>query len=201
MRRVLAVAVWMVALGLVYGSVSVAHVWWVGQSDQARRVDAIVVMGVAQYDGRPSPQLESRLSHVVSLWRAGLADAVITTGGKRPGDRFTEAEASARFLVAAGVPESAIAAETTGASTRESMQGVAEIAAARSWSNVLIVTDPFHALRSRLLAEELGIEAYVSSTPDSLVRGTSNLRLHLREGLGVAVARVIGFDRLDRIVD
>jgi len=199
MRRILVLLGWAAVLGVVYGAVSVGHVWWVGRTDQARPVDAIVVMGVAQYDGRPSPQLESRLRHVVALWRSGVADTVITTGGKQPGDRFTESEASTRYLVAAGVPESAIVGESTGSSTRESMRGVRDILTARSASSVLIVTDPFHALRSRLIAEELGIEAYVSSTPSSLVRGRSNLRLHVREGLGVAVARIVGFERLDRL--
>ena len=88
-----------------YFSVSYYQVWSTGRSDQARAVDAIVVMGAAQYDGEPSPQLAARLDHVAELWPRGLAPLVVVTGGNRPGDRFTEAEASAAYLVERGVPE------------------------------------------------------------------------------------------------
>lgn len=87
-----------IALGVALVAYFALTLWWVhrvGRSDQARPVDAIVVMGAAQYDGRPSPQLAARLDHALDLYERGLAPMVVTTGGKLPTDRFTEAEASA----------------------------------------------------------------------------------------------------------
>ena len=107
-------------------------------------------MGAAQYDGEPSPQLAARLDHVAELWPRGLAPLVVVTGGNRPGDRFTEAEASAAYLVERGVPEAAILREDQGTTSYESLRGVADVLGERGLDDVLIVTDPYHALRSRL---------------------------------------------------
>ncbi|MET0458416.1 MAG: YdcF family protein [Ilumatobacteraceae bacterium] len=113
----------LVVLGLGYFAVSLFQVWSTGRTDQARTVDAIVVMGAAQYDGVPSPQLAARLDHVVDLWPQGLAPLVVATGGKRPGDRFTEAQASAAYLTDHGVPADAILLEDQGTSSYESLRG------------------------------------------------------------------------------
>ncbi len=164
-------------------------------------MDAIVVMGAAQYDGRPSPQLQARLDHVVDLWPEGYAPLVVATGGNRPGDRFTEAEASAKYLTENGVPESAILLESEGTSSYESLTGVESLLAERGLDTVLIVTDPYHALRSKLIAEEVGLTAHVSPTPTSVVTGSKALERHLTEAAGVAVGRIIGFDRLDDLTD
>lgn len=191
----------LVALVAVYVGVCVGQVWLTGRADQTRSVDAIVVMGVAQYDGRPSPQLQARLDHVVTLWNAGTAPLVVTTGGNQPGDRFTEAEASRRYLVGAGVPESAIVLEDRGSSTLDSLRRVRTILDERDVTELLIVTDPYHAARSRMIARDLGLVAFVSSTPTSVVTGAQNVRRHIEEGLGVAVANFIGFEALERLTD
>lgn len=180
----------------VYYAVNVVQVYSTGRSDQARSVDAIVVMGAAQYDGRPSPQLAARLDHVVTLYAEGLAPVVVVTGGKQPQDRFTEAEASRDYLVERGVPLDAIAMETGGRSTYQSMRAVAELLEGRGLRRVLVVTDPFHSLRSRLIAEDVGLDAYVSPTPTSVVRGGTEVRRHVLEAAGVAVGRIVGFDNL-----
>jgi uncharacterized SAM-binding protein YcdF (DUF218 family) len=195
-RRLLVTAVVVVLLGAGYYAVSLYQVWDTGRSVQAQPVDAIVVMGAAQYDGRPSPQLAARLDHVVRLWPQGYAPLVVVTGGNRPGDRFTEAEASAAYLVERGVPADAIVQEPTGSTTYESMEGVAALLAERGLDSVLIVTDPYHALRSRMVAEEVGLDAAVSPTTTSVVTGGASVRRHLREAAGVALARPFGFDRL-----
>ncbi len=153
-------------------------------------------MGAAQYDGEPSPQLAARLDHVAELWPRGLAPLVVVTGGNRPGDRFTEAEASAAYLVERGVPEAAILREDQGTTSYESLRGVADVLGERGLDDVLIVTDPYHALRSRLIAEEVGLRAHVSPTPDSVVSGGSELVHQLEEAAGVAVGRLIGFSRI-----
>ena len=185
----------------LYVGVSIFQVWSTGRADYRDPVDAIVVMGAAQYDGTPSPQLAARLDHVLELWPDNVAPLVVVTGGNLPGDRFTEAESSAAYLVERGIPESVILAEDRGSTTYESLEGVAALLAERGLDEVVIVTDPYHALRSKLTAKEVGLDAHVSSTDTSVVTGGSSLRRHLQEGAGVAVGRIIGFDRLEDLTD
>ena len=189
-------------ISLVYGCINLAQVWWVGRSDQATAVDAIVVLGVAQYDGRPSPQLQARIDHALKLLLEGASPLVITTGGNQPGDRFTEAEASANYLIKGlGIDYQAveILQENNGSTTRESLIGVRDIMQSRGLHSVLIVTDPYHSLRSRLIAQDLGLVAYVSPTRTSPLRGASAVSRHVREALGVAVAHLVGFANLERL--
>ncbi|TVR20779.1 MAG: YdcF family protein [Ilumatobacter sp.] len=195
-RSVVRVLLAVALVGVGYFGVSLFQVWNTGRASQAREVDAIVVLGAAQYDGRPSPQLQARLDEVLRLWPEGIAPLVVVTGGQQPGDRFTEAEASARYLVERGVPESAIVFENEGTSTFESLESTAAILADRGLDRVLLVTDPFHSLRSRLIAQEVGMEAYVAPTSTSVVTGPRSAALHLKEAGGVAVGRLIGFGRL-----
>jgi uncharacterized SAM-binding protein YcdF (DUF218 family) len=199
-RRVLQVTGVVLFALVLYGLFSYWQVWSTGRSDQARAVDAIVVMGAAQYDGRPSPQLAARLDHALELWPEALAPLVIVTGGKQEGDRFTEADASAKYLVDRGVPIEAIVLEGEGTTTYESLRNVSENVGG-TVDSVLIVTDPYHALRSRLIADALGFEAYVSPTSSSVVSGASEVRRELAEAAGVAVGRIIGFDRLSGLTD
>ena len=197
----------LLSISLVYGCVNVAQGWWVGRSDQARAVEAIVVLGVAQYDGRPSPQLQARLDHALALWQEDLSPLVITTGGNQPGDRFTEAETSANYLIegsidgslVVAVPAESIVQENSGSTTRESLIAVRDIMQSRGLHSILIVTDPYHSLRSRLIAQDLGLVAHISPTRTSPLRGASAVSRHVREALGVAVAHLIGFANLERL--
>ena len=195
-RRFTAALLVMVCLVGGYYCVNLFQVWSVGNSDQARPVDAIVVLGAAQYDGRPSPQLRARLDHVVELWKRGVAPLVVVTGGNQPGDRFTEASASASYLSQHGVTSAAILQENRGHSSWESLVGVARLLNERDASRVLLVSDPFHSLRIRLVAQELGLTAYVSPTRTSPVGGVTAVIKELKEAVGVSVGRVIGFKRL-----
>ncbi len=199
--RVLQVLAGLFAIVVIYFLFTLWQVWSTGRSDEQQPVDAIVVMGAAQYDGRPSPQLEARLDHVIELWPKGLASLIVVTGGNQPGDRFTEAEASAGYLEDHGVDAGSILLESTGTSTYESLTAVVALLEFRGLHEVLIVTDPYHALRSKLIAEELGLEAHVSPTPTSVVTGTKAFERQLGEAAGVAVGRIIGFDRLDDLTD
>jgi uncharacterized SAM-binding protein YcdF (DUF218 family) len=183
-------------LTVVYYGVTLYQVHSTGRSDQVRPVDAIVVMGAAQYDGRPSPQLAARLDHAADLWAAGLAKVLVVTGGNQPGDRFTEAEASANYLVDRGVPSEAILQETLSHSTYESLDGVSTLLHQRGLFSVLLVSDPFHSLRARLIAQELGLVAYVSPTRTSPVRGNAEMGREFEEAAGIALGRIIGFKRL-----
>ena len=199
--RIIAVSVAvLVALLLGYYLITLWQVWSTGRSEQARPVDAIVVMGAAQYDGRPSPQLAARLDHVVEIWPDDNAPLVVVTGGNQPGDRFTEAQASATYLTERGIPESVILLENDGSDTIDSLDRVAAMLDERGLDTVLIVTDPYHALRSRMVAEEHGLTAYVSPTETSVVTGANSLSRHLKEAAVISVARVVGFGRLSGLI-
>jgi uncharacterized SAM-binding protein YcdF (DUF218 family) len=187
-RRILLTLAALILLSVGYYGVTLWQVHSVGQSDQARPVDALVVLGAAQYDGTPSPQLQGRLDHALELWSEGLADTVVVTGGNQPGDRFTEAEAAADYLRARGVPTDRILLEDESHNTYDALRGVADLL--DDGASVLIVTDPYHSLRSRMTASEVGLTAYVSPTDfESRSR-------ELKEALGVSLGRIIGFRRL-----
>jgi len=179
-----------------YYAFNLIQVHLVGAGDQARAVDAIVVMGAAQYDGRPSPQLQARLDHVVDLWDRGVAPIVVVTGGNQPGDRFTEAEASADYLVDRGVDASSILQEDQGRSSWQSLETVAAMLDSIGVQRVLMVSDPYHSLRIRLMAEELGLTAFVSPTRTSPVQGATAFAKEIKEAAGISIGRIIGFDRL-----
>lgn len=186
--------------GSAYFAITVAQVWDTGRHRTVQPADAIVVMGAAQYDGRPSPQLQARLDHALGLWQFGVAPTIIVTGGNQPGDRFTEAESSANYLIERGVPASSILSENTGSSSWESLGNVAALANERGLARLVLVSDPFHCLRIKMMVEELGLSAQTSSTATSPVRGWTALRRHLEEAAGVAVGRIIGFDTLEKVI-
>src|SRR6201999_3951792 len=107
---------WML-LRLVLGAVLVGalvvggtffRVGQVARADDRDRADVVVVLGAAQYDGEPSAVLSARLDHAARLWRSGVAPTIVTVGGRRAGDAYTEAEAGQRYLVSYGVPEDAV---------------------------------------------------------------------------------------------
>ncbi|MBM3828657.1 MAG: YdcF family protein [Actinobacteria bacterium] len=189
-----------VAVAFMYLVITLAQVWWVGRDHGGGRADAIVVMGAAQYDGRPSRQLEARLDQALRLWERGAAPVVIVTGGNQPGDRFTEAFTSSQYLQERGVPASAILSEDTGTSSWESLQNVAELANRHGIGSVILVSDPFHSLRIKLMVEELGLRADTSSTRSSPVRGFAAFKKHVQEAGGVALGRVLGFERTESLL-
>jgi uncharacterized SAM-binding protein YcdF (DUF218 family) len=146
------------------------RIWSQGRQDEQRPADAIVVLGAAQYDGRPSPVFEARLAHAVDLWHAGLADAFVVTGGKISGDRTTEAAVARRYAIEHGVPESAIFGEDEAHNTLTSLTAVADELRDREMVSAIFVSDPTHMLRVLKIADDLGIQAYGSPTPSSPVQ-------------------------------
>ena len=198
-RRVLIAAAAVIVVGVGYYLFGLYQVWHSARTDEARPADAIVVLGAAQYDGRPSPVLAARLDHALALWKAGYAPRIVVTGGKRPGDRFTEATASADYLIARGVPDGAILREVQGKTTWESLAASARILRNRGLESVLVVSDPYHSLRSRETARELGLDAHASPTRTSPVRGWAEWKRMFREAAGVDLARFIGYRRLLRL--
>jgi len=145
------------------------QIWRQGNADERRPADAIVVLGAAQYDGRPSPVFEARLEHAVSLWNEGLAKAFVVTGGKLPGDRTTEAAVAREYAIAHGVPEAAIFGEDQAHNTLTSLTAVAEQLDKRGMTSAIFVSDPTHMLRVLRIADDLGIDAYGSPTATSPV--------------------------------
>ena len=196
-RRFIGIVTVVSLLAVTYYAVSLFQVWSTGRNQSVSPADAIVVMGAAQYDGRPSPQLQARLDHALALWEFGVAPTVIVTGGNQPGDRFTEAESSRRYLVDKGVPDAAILSEDTGRSSWQSIKAVVEISRSRGIGRLILVSDPFHSLRIKLMVEELGLRATTSSTGTSPVRGSQALMRHLEEAAGVALGRIIGFEQVE----
>ena len=186
-----------VLIAAVYFLVSLLQVWNTGRSANRQPVGAIVVLGAAQYDGRPSPQLQARLDHALELWNLNLASYIVVTGGKQEGDRFTEAAASRKFFESSGVAGDLIFEENSGTTTYASLFAVSQVARDLEIERVLIVSDPFHLLRAKLIANEVGLDASSSSTRTSVIQGGDAFRRNLQEAAGVAVGRIVGFQRVD----
>ena len=147
------------------------RVWAQGQRDEQRPADAIVVMGAAQYDGRPSPVFAARLEHAVELYRAGVAPRLIVTGGKQEGDRTTEAASARAYAIAHGVPHDAILVEDKSRTTLESIRGVRALLHDQGLADAVFVSDRPHMLRVLRMAADEGITAYGSPTATSPIEG------------------------------
>jgi uncharacterized SAM-binding protein YcdF (DUF218 family) len=147
--------------------VAALRIWQQGEQDEQRRADAIVVLGAAQYDGRPSPVFAARLDHAIGLFRAGLAPTLIVTGGKIPGDRTTEAAVARQYALDRGVPASAIIGEDEGRNTLSSLESVAGLMRDHGLRSAVFVSDPTHMLRVLRIARDLDIDAYGSPTRTS----------------------------------
>ncbi len=161
----------LVILGLLTGfvlwiiSASAVLIW--SARDEARPAQAIVVLGAAQYAGRPSPVLRARLDHAVGLWKRDLASLLILTGGTGTGDTTSEAAVGRTYAKKRGVPDTLILVENEGRTTSESMQAVAGMLEVRGLHTALLVSDPFHMLRLRILARRFGFTPYTSPTRTS----------------------------------
>jgi uncharacterized SAM-binding protein YcdF (DUF218 family) len=163
---------------------------WMGK-DERPRVDAIVVLGAAQYDGRPSAIYQARLEHAVGLYGGGVAPLLVFTGGKEEGDRFTEGGSGARWALEQGVPASAVLAEEKSRTTYQNLSGAKRVlqhhTPAGRRPRIVIVSDPFHMFRAVKQAADLGMDAYPSPTRTSPL-SASRIRLTesvLREDLAI----------------
>jgi uncharacterized SAM-binding protein YcdF (DUF218 family) len=163
-RRMLTIGVVMVFCLWLVSAVAVL-VW--SSRDEARPAQAIVVLGAAQYAGKPSPVLRARLDHAVDLWNRHLASLLILTGGTGSGDTTSEAAVGKNYAKKHGVPDSAILVENEGRTTSESMRAVAGMLEVRGLQSALLVSDPFHMLRLRILARRFGFTPYTSPTRTS----------------------------------
>ncbi len=187
LRRALTLVV---LIGAIVYTVSLVMVLVASQQDQRQPVDAIVVLGAAQYNGRPSPVLRARLDHALELYGEGLAPLLIVTGGVGRGDTTSEAAVGRRYLVTHGVPDSVIVAQDEGRTTRASMNAVRSWLRGRRLRRVLLVSDPFHMFRLRLEARRTALEAFTSPTESSPISHNPVLELRylLAEGFKIPVA-------------
>jgi uncharacterized SAM-binding protein YcdF (DUF218 family) len=165
-----------IALAVIAGYASY-RIWVQGERDDQRSADAIVVMGAAQYDGRPSPLFAARLDHAVSLYLAGIAPHLVVTGGKADGDRTTEAATAKAYAIARGVPPSAILVEDVSRTTREAIHSVSQLLRDHHLANAVFVSDRPHMLRVLRMAADDGITAWGSPTATSPIESDAGGRL------------------------
>jgi uncharacterized SAM-binding protein YcdF (DUF218 family) len=183
---------------VVYFAVTLAQVWLTSLVYAPQRADAIVVMGAAQYDGVPSPDLVGRLQDALSLWQRHLASTVVVTGSKEKTDKYTEAEASAMWLEQHGVPAADII-EVGGNDSWTNLSLAATALQQRGLLKVIVVTDGFHEDRSLAIATSVGLQAWPMPSTDSPIKGWATVPYYAKETVGVAVGRVVGYSRLHRL--
>ena len=184
-----------VALVLVYFTFTFTQVWWASRRDDRAPASAIVVLGAAQWNGKPSPVLKARLDHSVELYREGIAATIIVTGGKQQGDKVGEGKAGYDYLRAQGIPDSALKIEVDGADTYEQLSASAAILdKAKLGRGVVIVSSPYHAFRSSAIAEEVGLQPHFSPAADE-----SSWSALLRESEATAAGRIISYRRLSNV--
>jgi len=195
--------VWTVLFAIVFAVVllvagAAVIVWRAAHHDAAAdhdRADAIVVLGAAQYNGRPSPVFQGRLDHAALLWHQGRGDLVITVGSKQAGDRFTEAQAGRQYLIAQGVPSDRIVNVDIGHTTYQSLQAVSHEMRDRGLSSAFLVSDPWHNARITAMAGDLGLDGYASATWTSADASTeSRAKEYARETLAYLYYRLFGGD-------
>ena len=171
-------------------------VWQAAHTDDARRIDhadVILVLGAAEYSGRPSPVFAARLEQAKLLFQQGRAGSIVVLGGKRPGDITTEADAGRAYLLGQGLPSADVFAEPRGNSTFESLQAAAQFMRGMDFHSAFLVSDPWHNLRIKRMAGDLGIRAYASATFHSAARSTATrLAGYARETFAYLYYRVFG---------
>lgn len=200
-RRTLA---WLLGLPILGWLLTlVAIVGWATRNASAK-ADVIVVLGAAQYDGRPSPVLKARLDHAVQLYKDGMAPRLLFTGGRRDGDAVSEAVAGQRYSVKHGVPPAAIMLEGNSRTTLASIRGTAQLLNADSAEKsprVILVSDPFHMLRLTVLARLYGLEPVPSPTRTSPISARSKVTLEyiVRESFALpADVAVVAWERMSQ---
>ena len=157
-------------LALLWLAAVAAWIVWVGQRDQAAAADAIIVLGAAAYDARPSPVFEERIRHGLDLYQRGYAPVLIFTGGYGNGARFAESQVARRYALRAGVPQDAILIESTSQTTYQNLLEARRLMLEHQLKRAIVVSDPLHMARALRLSRQLGIDAVGSPTPNSRFR-------------------------------
>ena len=193
-RRLLWTAVALIGIVVLYVGGTFVQVWQASRTDGARRAEAVVVLGAAQYNGHASPVLQNRLDHALDLYHQDKARLFVVTGGRRSGDRFTEATVGYNYLRAHGVPDSAIRKEVQGRTTYESIAATRRFLHAEGVDDVILVSGPAQGKRLAGIAADVGLRAAISPSA-----GRATLRSLVRETGAVSLGRIIGYRRLERL--
>lgn len=189
----------LVAVAIGYLAITFGQVATAAAAPSAPRGDAIVVLGAAHYQGRPSPVFSGRLDHAADLYLAGVSPIVVVTGGRQPGDVVSEANVADAYLQRRGVPAAALRLEVDGRTSYESLAASARFLRAEGIEDVVLVSDGWHLARSAAIARDVGLDPTVSATPVSPYSTVGALQQMLRETFALALGRLIGYRRLDRI--
>lgn len=166
-RTILIFVILVVSFPLLVVVATAGGVWKAAHTDDASQIDEadlVLVLGAAQYQGEPSPVFRGRLDHAKLLWQDGRASRIVVLGAGAPGDTSTEAESGRDYLVAGGVPEWAVEAVPEGATTLESLQAASDYMHEGGWDTAFLVSDPWHNLRIKRMARDVGIQGYASAT-------------------------------------
>ena len=152
--------------------------------DEARPADVIVVMGAAEYSGRPSPVLQARLEHGLELWKRRLAPRILTTGGAGGDPVFTEGDVGRTFLTRRGVPADVIIVEEEAESTVQSAVAIGEVLRRMDLRSCILVSDGYHIFRAKKILESRGVRVYGSPRPSEELQGWNQWRLFARQAAG-----------------
>jgi uncharacterized SAM-binding protein YcdF (DUF218 family) len=172
---------------------SVLLVLYAGSRPSSRNADAILVLGAAQYNGRPSPVLKARLDHGIKLYKDGRAKRMVFTGGVGAGDTLSEAEVARRYAIKNGVPASAIMVERRGVTSAQSVAAAASLMRAKGLRTALVVSDSYHMMRLELLARRAGIRPYRAPAASPIDRARrQRVRYVLRESVLFPATALLG---------
>jgi uncharacterized SAM-binding protein YcdF (DUF218 family) len=199
-RWALRIALLLAAAIFLYFAVTVVQVWLTSRHYEPHPAGAILVMGAAQYNCRPSPDLRARLDQALTLYRQGYAHLVLVTGNKERGDRCTEAGSGKTYLESKGVPAADIL-EAGGDTTYQNIQEAAPVLRRHGVQVVLVTTDPFHEDRSMAIASALSLSPAPTPTQSSPITGWSTVPYFVKEAVGVGLGRIIGFNHLEWLHD
>jgi uncharacterized SAM-binding protein YcdF (DUF218 family) len=184
-----------VVLLVLYFGVTFLQIWLRGHEHTTKSAQAILVFGTTEDNGTPSPELKTRLEQALTLYDAGRAPWVAVTGGRRPGDVYTEAGVSATYLEDHGVPKSHVL-KGGGSDTWQNVSTVIGALRRHHIKTVIVVTDPFHEYRAMAISSDQGLTPYPSPVRDSPTIKHQLWRFYLKETLEVGVGRIVGYHRL-----
>jgi uncharacterized SAM-binding protein YcdF (DUF218 family) len=187
---------WLLAFLLLTAA---AGAWWLQRTaraierqsniDEAERADIIIVLGAAEYRGRPSPVLQARLNHALYLYLQKLAPRILTTGGAGGDPNFTEGEVGRSYLSRAGVPSEAILVEPEGESTAQSLAAAAEIMRKFDMKTCIVVSDGYHIYRVKRFLENRGYKVFGSPRPGTPRDDWRQEWLHYRQAIAFGLWR------------
>ena len=193
-KLVLRIVTTLISVVILYFAITFVQIWMTGHEHSTKQAQAILVFGTTEDNGTPSPELQARLDQALALWHHDRAPWIAVTGGKRPGDHFTEAGVSATYLESHGVPASKIL-KGSGTDTWQNVSSVRSKLKTRHLQTVLTVTDPFHEDRAMAIASSQGLTPYPSPVRNSPTVKHSLWKYYLKETFGVGIGRVIGYQR------